>query len=908
MQWMSAAEIRQRFLDFFAGHGHTVVPSSPLVPQNDPTLLFTNAGMVQFKAVFTGQETLPFKRAVSAQKCVRAGGKHNDLENVGKTARHHTFFEMLGNFSFGDYFKEDAIRYAWQFLTAELKLPKEKLWATIYQDDDEAYDLWLRLSEIPAERIVRLGEADNFWSMGDTGPCGPCSEIIIDRGEEFSCGRDDCALDTCGCDRWLELWNLVFMQYQRHADGRMEPLPKPSIDTGMGLERIASVMQGVSSNFDTDLLKPIIDDVASLAGKPYQDGEAGFPFRVIADHIRAGVFLIADGVFPSNEFRGYVLRRILRRAVRFGRLLGFDEPFLYRFVPSVVRIMGGAYPDIVEQSERIEAMIREEEARFLRTLDQGMALLDEIVARCRAEGRTTIPGADAFMLYDTYGFPIDLTLDVADEENLTVDIAGFEAELERQRERARAARGDDHAGAADPALAEALAGVPPTRFLGYERLEATGEVLALLLDNRPVDAIGEDAAERAVGVVLDQTPFYAEAGGQVGDSGVLIVTENNGMVAAAERNGRPVDAATIVRIETAKPLPGGRTLHLGRLERGTLRVGQRVHAQVDAGRRMAIMRHHTATHLLHQALKDVLGGHANQAGSLVAPDRLRFDFTHFERVTPEQLVAIEDRINEKIWQALPVQAFETSYEDAVAAGAMALFGEKYGDRVRVVRIGDYSMELCGGTHVDNSAHVGLVKLTSESSVAAGIRRIEAVAGEQALAYLRRTEQRLQEIAEQLRTVPEQAPAKVQELLEQQRELERALERQKRQAAQSLADELWAKRRELAGATVIIEALPGVDPDGLRQLADALRGPLGRGVAILAGHGDGRVHLLALVGKDLVAQGVHAGKLIGQVAKAVGGGGGGRPDLAQAGGKAPEKLPQALALAEQLVTEALQAIQ
>ncbi|MFS8639773.1 MAG: alanine--tRNA ligase, partial [Symbiobacteriaceae bacterium] len=588
---MTAAEIRERFLRFFERNGHTVVPSSSLIPKDDPTLLFTNAGMVQFKDVFTGKEKVPYRRATSAQKCMRAGGKHNDLENVGKTARHHTFFEMLGNFSFGDYFKREAIGYAWTFLTEELGLPRERLWATIYKDDDEAFALWQEVAGLPPERIIRLGEKDNFWAMGDTGPCGPCSELVYDRGEEYRCG-ESCAIGVCDCDRWLEVWNLVFMQFNRDESGRLTPLPRPSIDTGMGLERIASVLQGVSSNFDTDLFRPLIGAVEDMTGREYDPGEAGFPFRVIADHARACTFLVADGVLPSNEGRGHVLRRILRRAVRFGRILGLREPFLHRLVDTVAEVMGGAYPEVRQRAEYVRQVIRAEEERFFRTLDQGMVILADVIQRTKERGDGVISGEDAFILYDTYGFPLDLTEDAAAEAGLRVDREGFERAMAVQRQRARAARDVEEGW--DPAspLARALADEPPTEFLGYDRLEDEGTVRLLVRGEEPVDRAG---AGSEVGVILDRTPFYAERGGQVGDTGWL------------------EGASARVRVRDTQPLPGGRILHLGRVEEGTVAVGDRLRARVDAERRAAIMRNHTATHLLHAALKRVLGDHVNQA-------------------------------------------------------------------------------------------------------------------------------------------------------------------------------------------------------------------------------------------------------------------------------------------------------
>ncbi|HEX6989081.1 MAG TPA: alanine--tRNA ligase, partial [Bacillota bacterium] len=891
---MSAAEIRQRFLHFFERNDHRIVPSSSLVPRDDPTLLFTNAGMVQFKDVFTGKDTLPFRRATTAQKCVRAGGKHNDLENVGKTARHHTFFEMLGNFSFQDYFKRDAVRFAWEFLTVDLGLPRDRLWATIYRDDDEAHDLWVELTEIPPERIVRLGEKDNFWAMGDTGPCGPCSEIVIDRGPEHSCGRPDCALDTCGCDRWLELWNLVFMQYDRAGDGTLTPLPKPSIDTGMGLERIASVLQHVNSNFDTDLFRPIMEATEQLTGRRYDRGEAGFPFRVIADHARACTFLVADGVFPSNEFRGYVLRRILRRAVRFGRLLGLDRPFLHELAPVVGGIMGEAYPEVVQRVDYVTEVIRQEEERFHRTLNQGMTLLDELIERTRAEGRDTIAGDDAFMLYDTYGFPLDLTIDAAEERGLAVDRDGFERAMAEQRDRARRAREDDLDLAADSPLVAALEGVPPTEFVGYEHLAVQARVLAVIRgdDAQRLDAAGP--GDGRIGLVLDRTPFYAEGGGQVADTGLLVAVPDQDGPAAG---GRVSDLE--FRVEDTRRFFGGRILHWGRVTRGRIRAGQPLRAAVDADRREDVMRNHTATHLLHRALKVVLGEHANQAGSLVAPDRLRFDFTHFDALAPEQLRRIEDLVNQQVLAGTDVRWYETSLREAREAGATALFGEKYGERVRVVRIGNFSMELCGGTHVSNTGHIGLFKIVSEGSVGSGLRRIEALTGRGALGYVRDLEDRLQDAAARLRATPAEVPQRVAEAIARQRELEREVERLRARQAGDAVDDLAAGARQVGDTKVVVARAPVAGADALRRLSDALRARLGSTLVVLGAVDDGKVQFVAAATPDLVRRGVHAGRLLGQVARAAGGGGGGRPDMAQAGGREPSKLDEALALAERL---------
>ncbi|WP_042501622.1 alanine--tRNA ligase [Thermaerobacter marianensis] len=880
---MPAAEIRRRFLRFFERHGHTIVPSSSLIPKDDPTLLFTNAGMVQFKDVFTGKEKVPYKRATTAQKCMRAGGKHNDLENVGKTARHHTFFEMLGNFSFGDYFKRDAIHFAWTFLTEELGLPKERLWATIYREDDEAFQLWQEVTGIPASRIVRLGEKDNFWAMGDTGPCGPCSEIVYDRGEEFRCEAETCAIGACDCDRWLEIWNLVFMQFNRDETGRMEPLPRPSIDTGMGLERIASVMQGVASNFDTDLFRPLIRAVEELTGRRYEEGEPGFPFRVIADHARACTFLIAEGVLPSNEGRGHVLRRILRRAVRFGRILGIQEPFLYRLVDTVGEVMGGAYPEVRQRADYVARVIRGEEERFFRTLDQGMAILAEVIERARARGDGVIRGEEAFVLYDTYGFPLDLTVDAAEEAGLRVDREGFEQAMAVQRQRARAAR--EVAEGWDPGspLALALADEPATVFTGYERLEDEGTVRLLVRGDQPVERA---RAGEEVGVVLDRTPFYAERGGQVGDTGWL-----------------EAPGARLEVLDT-QPLPGGRFLHKARVVEGTVTVGDRVQGRVDAARRAAIMRNHTATHLLHAALKRVLGDHVNQAGSLVAPDRLRFDFTHFEAPTPDQLRAIEDEINGVILAGVPVRWYWTSLEEALEAGAMALFGEKYGREVRVVQIGDYSLELCGGTHVASTSDIGLFKFTAEGSVAAGVRRVEAVTGWSSLEYLRQREAVLQRLAGTLRVPVDDLPERLEALVEAHRDLERQLRQLRGRLARQAADGLLAEAPVAAGVRVIVGELPVDDAEVLRETADYLRQRAGEAAVLLGARSGDRALLVAAITPGAQQRGLHAGRLVGDVARRVGGGGGGRPDLAQAGGREPGRLAEALDYGRRLWLEQL----
>ncbi|QGP90743.1 Alanine--tRNA ligase [Neomoorella glycerini] len=878
---MTGNELRERFLSFFAGKGHTIVPSSSLVPANDPTLLFTNAGMVQFKDVFLGLDRRPFKRATTAQKCVRAGGKHNDLDTVGRTARHHTFFEMLGNFSFGDYFKGEAIAYAWEFLTRVLELPPERLWITVYQDDDEAYRLWQEVASVPAERIVRMGEKDNFWAMGDTGPCGPCSEIIYDRGPEHACRSNPCALGACDCDRWLEIWNLVFMQYERDAGGNLTPLPRPSIDTGMGLERVASVLQGVDSNFDTDLLQPLIRAMEGLSGRNYDRGEAGFPFRVIADHARACTFLIADGVLPGNEGRSYVLRRILRRAARFGKTLGVEEPFLYRLVATVVNIMGQSYPEVAGQQGYIERVIRQEEERFHETLNDGMRVLSGILERAGGEGRQTITGQEAFTLYDTYGFPLDLTEEIAGEQGFKVDRAGFEDAMAAQRERARAAREDVKAYEFALAFAGNLGDIGGTEFTGYERLEDTGKVLALVRDGERVSSL---VAGESGHVVLDRTPCYPEGGGQVGDQGSLSWTSGAAMVQDTRR------------------LPDGKIVHQVAVTAGNLTAGQEVKVMVDRERRLATARNHTATHLLHRALKNVLGEHASQAGSLVTPERLRFDFTHFAPLTEEELRAIEKEVNVRVLAGLPVTTLETSLEEAKAMGATALFGEKYGERVRVVKIDAYSLELCGGTHLRSTSEVGLFRLTGESSIGAGVRRVEAVTGAAALDLVSREYQELAAVAGLLKVPPFQVAGRVQQLLDKGKEMEREITRLRNQLAGYTVRELLGQVREVDGIPVLQARVDIADAQALRELADKVRDKLGSGVVVLGSQHDGRVNFVAMVSKDLVKRGVHAGNLLREVARIAAGGGGGRADMAQAGGKDPSKLDQALAYSLKVVAQ------
>ncbi len=870
---MTGSEIRKRFLDYFASKGHRVVSSSPLVPQNDPTLLFTNAGMVQFKDVFTGQEKRDYSRAATCQKCLRVSGKHNDLENVGRTARHHTFFEMLGNFSFGDYFKRDAIRFAWEFLTEHMGLDPDRLWITIYEEDDEAEQLWLAETPVPAERIVRCGEKDNFWAMGDTGPCGPCSEIHFDQGPGiYPCPDPDRCGPECDCDRFLELWNLVFMQFERAPDGTMEPLPKPSIDTGMGLERVTAVVQKVRSNYETDLFRPLIDFTAGLAGVAYgQGGESDVSLRVVADHIRATTFLIADGVLPSNEGRGYVLRRIMRRAMRHGRMLGFEEPFFHKVAAVVVDRMEESYPELSDKRDYISKVILHEEERFSRTLDRGLQILEEEVRRLRDAGKSVLPGSVVFRLYDTFGFPVDLTADILRDQGFTLDQEGFEAEMEAQREKARAAwKGSGEESVAEVYRELRQAGVA-SAFAGYERLEALSPVVALIKDGRRVPEAREgDAVE----VVLAETPFYGESGGQVGDTGSV----------AGEGFHIRVDGAT-------KPFPD-LIVHHGVVTRGLVREGDEAEARVEAGARFATAQNHSATHLLHAALKRVLGDHVKQAGSLVAPDRLRFDFTHFAAMTRDEIREVETLVNGWVQQNLPVTVTEESFEEARSAGVTALFGEKYGDVVRVVRMGEISAELCGGTHASRTGDIGFFKVLSEGGVAAGVRRIEAATGERAVAHVFALEDRLEQVAELTKASPEEAPERVRRILERVRELEREVTSLRGQLTSGAARDVLSQAREVNGVKVLATRVPAQDPKAMREFADGLRDRMRSGVVVLGAEAEGKALLLVAVTKDLTSR-IRAGDLVRALAGIVGGRGGGRPELAQAGGPDAGKLDEAL---------------
>ncbi|EPL8732222.1 alanine--tRNA ligase [Klebsiella quasipneumoniae subsp. similipneumoniae] len=862
----STAEIRQAFLDFFHSKGHQVVASSSLVPHNDPTLLFTNAGMNQFKDVFLGLDKRNYSRATTAQRCVRAGGKHNDLENVGYTARHHTFFEMLGNFSFGDYFKQDAIKYAWELLTGEnwFALPKEKLWVTVYETDDEAFDIWANEVGVPRERIIRIGDnkgasfaSDNFWQMGDTGPCGPCTEIFFDHGDHIWGGPPGSPEEDG--DRYIEIWNIVFMQFNRQADGTMEPLPKPSVDTGMGLERIAAVLQHVNSNYDIDLFRDLIASVAKVTGATDLTNKS---LRVIADHIRSCAFLIADGVIPSNENRGYVLRRIIRRAIRHGNMLGAKDTFFWKLVAPLIAVMGSAGEELKQQQAQVEQVLKTEEEQFARTLERGLALLDEELSKLKGD---TLDGETAFRLYDTYGFPVDLTADVCRERNIKVDEAGFEAAMEEQRRRARESSGFG----ADYNAMIRVDGA--SEFKGYDHLELNGKVTALFIDGKAVDSVS--AGQEAV-VILDQTPFYAESGGQVGDKGELKGTGFSFAVSDTQKYGQAIG-------------------HIGKVASGSLKVGDAVQADVDEARRQRIRLNHSATHLMHAALRQVLGTHVAQKGSLVNDKALRFDFSHFEAMKPEEIRAVEDLVNAQIRRNLAIETNIMDIDAARASGAMALFGEKYDDRVRVLRMGDFSTELCGGTHAARTGDIGLFRITSESGTAAGVRRIEAVTGEGAMAMLHAQSDQLSDIAQLLKGDSHNLGEKVRAALERTRQLEKELQQLKEQAAAQESANLSSKAEEINGVKLLVSELAGVEPKMLRTMVDDLKNQLGSTVVVLATVADGKVSLIAGVSKDVTDR-VKAGELVGMVAQQVGGKGGGRPDMAQAGGTDASALPAALA--------------
>lgn len=867
----TAAEIRAAFLDYFKRNGHTIVTSSPVVPQNDPTLLFTNAGMNQFKAVFLGEEKRPYTRATSVQKCARAGGKHNDLENVGRTARHHTFFEMLGNFSFGDYFKKDAIAYAWEFITGELGIDPARLWVSVYEEDDEAYTLWETMPGLLPGRIVRLGMKDNFWSMGDTGPCGPCSEIHIDQGSSAGCGRPECALG-CDCDRFLELWNLVFMQYNRDTDGTLTPLPRPSIDTGMGLERVTAVMQGAASNYDSDLFRPLISAIETISAKNYgKNTDHDVSIRVIADHTRAAAFLIADGVLPSNEGRGYVLRRIMRRAMRHGRLLDINRPFLHKTVAVVAEQMREAYPEVQRSLDFITRAVLNEEQAFSTTLESGLRMLSDEMASLKASGARLIPGDTVFKLYDTYGFPVDLTRDIAAEQALDLDTEGFEAAMQAQKTRARKAwkgSGDETVAGVYRELAQqGLHGA----FTGYAGCDLKTKIVTVLIDGREVESAGPGMS---VHLIAGDTPFYGESGGQVGDAGEII---------------GPDFKVTV--IDTIKPA-GDLIVHVGEVVSGTLKPGTEALFRVDAARRQAIACNHTATHILHAVLRECLGGHVMQAGSLVTPQRLRFDFTHFESLSGDQVRDIETKVNARIRANLPVTTELMHQDEAVGRGATALFGEKYADQVRVVSVSDFSMELCGGTHVRAAGEIGLFKIVSESAVAAGVRRIEAVTGAGACEYVAAQEEQLRTAADLLKADRSGVVEKIERLQEHSRQLEREIESLKGRLIAGQAANILDSVREINGARVLSAVVDESDPKSLRSYGDSLRERLGSGIVVIGAKTAEGAQLICMVTPDLTKR-FSAGAIIKQIAPLIDGRGGGKPEMAQAGGKNPGRLQEAL---------------
>jgi alanyl-tRNA synthetase len=868
---MTGTEIRARFLQYFADRGHTVVASSGIIPKNDPTLMFANAGMNQFKDCFLGLEDRGYYRAASSQKCVRAGGKHNDLENVGRTARHHTFFEMLGNFSFGDYFKKEAIAFAWEFLTKELKLDVNRLYVTVYTDDDEAADIWHVQEGIPRERIFRFGEKDNFWSMGDTGPCGPCSEIFYDQGPEIGCDRPDCNVG-CDCDRYMEIWNNVFMQFNRSSDGVLTPLPKPSVDTGMGLERVSAVMQGVTSNYDIDILQGIIRHIERLSGKRYgADEKDNVSMRVIADHARAVTFLICDGALPSNEGRGYVLRRIMRRAARHAKMLGCGEPMLFHMVDAVREVMGDAYPELQEREEYIKKVVLAEEQRFAETLDRGLAILNDEVATLRTAAQTVIPGDVLFKLYDTYGFPTDLTADIVESEGFTIDEAGFEMCMERQRAQAR----EHWKGSGEEGIAQVYKelhnrGVRGL-FVGYDEMSVYAPVLAILRDGVPVEAA---VAGDSVAVITERTPFYGDSGGQKGDSGTISTGSAHLAVATASR-----------------PF-GDMVVHHAVVTDGVIKVGDAADLTVSRSGRDATCRNHTATHLLQSALRQVLGNHVKQAGSLVSLDRLRFDFTHFSAVTDEELRSIETIVNRFVMANDPVVTREMNVAEAIEAGATALFDEKYGDTVRVVKVGDVSMELCGGTHVRAAGDIGLFKIVSEAGIAAGVRRIEALTGLGALDFVREMEDEQREIAGLLKAEAGSSRDRLEKLLARQKDLQREIESLQAKLNVAASGDLLSRATAIPGGRLLAVQVQVQDIKALRDLSDTLKDRIGEGVIVLGTAIDGKANLLVAVTKGMSST-IKAGDIVKRIAPIVGGSGGGKPELAQAGGSQPERLDEAL---------------
>ena len=907
---MTGNEIRTSFWEFFKDKGHTIVPSDSLIPAGDVTLLFTNAGMNQFMDVFLGTGSRSYKRAVDSQKCIRVSGKHNDLDEVGHDTSHHTFFEMLGNWSFGDYYKREAIIFAWELLTEVWGLPKEQLWATVFRDDDEAEELWYEVTDIGQGRVLRFDEKENFWEVGDTGPCGPCSEIHIDLGPGVCDSKDHtCAVNVEGCSRFLELWNLVFIQYNRDETGALHPLPKKHVDTGLGFERIVAVIQNKHSDYDTDLFTPIIDVIVDMSGHEYYSDERGTPHRVIADHARCLTFAIGDGVMPSNEGRGYVIRRILRRAVLYGKKIGMDEPFIHKLVDTVVDLMGGAYPDILQRQELVKRIILSEEERFLRTLDRGLEILDNSLEKLKSANKSVLPGHQAFELYDTYGFPLDLTQIIATEQGFTVDEAGFEEAMEEQRERGRASW-QAAGGLGEEVYADVYREYGATEFLGYECtrqeprsplgrslvLPAEAEVLAIVKNGELLSTTVEGDE---VNVILNRTPFYGEAGGQVGDTGTISPPFSKGA------GGISNSDVTLQVTDTVKPIPE-LIVHKCKVIKGSLSPNAAVKAEVDAKRRKDIAISHTATHILHNALRDVLGKHVVQSGSLVEPGRLRFDFSHYEAVSKEQLRQVENQINERIRDCTQVTTEHMSLQEAKGKGAIAFFGEKYGDFVTVVRIGDFSMELCGGTHLKSTGEIGLVKILSESSIAAGVRRIEALTGETAYQYQQETEEIFSELGSLLKVGGANKRLlidRVQKLLQDNRDLEQQVEQFQREAARSQVGDLVQKAQIVDGVKVISTVLENVDRSELRSIVDDLKNKLGSGVVVLGSVTDSKPALIAGVTPDLTeSKGLKAGDIIKDVAKIVGGSGGGRADLAQAGGREPAKLQEAIDAVAGIVRE------
>jgi len=872
---MTGNDVRRKFLEYFEKYDHRIVRSSSLVPQDDPTLLFVNAGMVQFKRAFLGEEKRGYLRATTSQKCVRAGGKHNDLENVGYTARHHTFFEMLGNFSFGDYFKEKALEYGWDLLINGYGLPEDKLWVSIYLDDDEANDLWQKNIGVPNERIVRFGEEDNFWSMGDTGPCGPCSEIHLDRGEAYGCGKPECKLG-CECDRFLEIWNLVFMQFNRDADGKMTPLPKPSIDTGLGLERMVSLIQDVPTNYDTDLILPIMKKAETLSEKKIGESkEADVAMKVIADHSRAAAFLIGDGVFPSNEGRGYVLRRIMRRAIRYGRNIGLTKPFLHETASVVFGIMKGAYPELNEASAFITNVIKNEEVRFSETLDNGLKLLNDTLSEIKAKGENEVPGNIIFKLYDTYGFPVDIVRDVVRDQKMTLDMKGFDESMDDQRTRSRSVA--TFSGIGDAYKKLSAQGIK-TEFTGYDKKTCDSKVLLLVENEKEVS---DASAGNNIEIVTEATPFYGEAGGQAGDTGAI--------------TGKDLE----IKVSNTIKDPTGLVIHKGKIVSGKIKKGETVTLSVDDDKRKSTECSHTATHILHAVLREVLGDHVKQAGSLVAPGRLRFDFSHFSMIDTQTLDKIECLVNERIRENISAHTEEMDAEEAFKTGATALFEEKYGDRVRVVSLADFSKELCGGTHTERTGNIGLFKILGESSVASGVRRIEALTGGAAVEYVQQTSKIVRDTAQMVKEKPEVVPRRIEKILTDQKTLEKEIEKLKAQIAAKSTDDAKEEIKTINGIKVIVKKVAVDSTAALRDLADKFKDKIKSGIVVLGSATGSKVLLIVVVSKDLVDR-YHAGNIVKQIAAVVGGGGGGRPDMAQAGGTKPEKLDAALDIAYEVI--------